>query len=144
MSPRVLQCRDARPDRRGGGAVDVRQDHLAPLLWGPGQEPARPAEARVGEHGVDPAERAQQRARDHLLLLIPLRDIAADRDRAVLSAELARERLQALQRAGGEHQAPAGPRRLARRRCTDSRRGPVISRTFPAESVGRAFMGSLP
>ena len=104
-------------------AVDVGQDHRAPVLDRLLEEAAGGAEAGVGEDGVDAAE-ALQRRRGHRLDLVPLGDVAADRQRPLLAAELRGQLLQLLQPPRRQHQPVARrPRRArSRRRCRCWRR----------------------
>ncbi len=86
------------------------------------EKAARAAEAGVGERHVDPPERLERRVH-HLLLLLPLGHVAAHRQRVLGAAELLGELLQALERAGGEHHAPALRVRAAGGRGADPRGG---------------------
>ena len=76
------------------------------MLHGLLEEAARGAEAGVGEVGVHAAEAVEGRL-DERLLVVPARHVAADRDRLLVAAELLRERLELVLRAGGEHHAVA-------------------------------------
>ncbi len=71
------------------------------------EEPARPPEAGVREGDVDPSKGLKRGGRQ-LLLLLPAGHIAAHSERALASAELMREIVQALLAAGGEHQTTSG------------------------------------
>ena len=100
----MLDQRRVRRADRQRGAVDVRQDHRLPVLHVALTEPARPAEARVGERDVDPAVLVE-RAPHERLLVVPLGDVAADGDRL---GQFAGERLQLVLGAGGQHEPVAG------------------------------------
>jgi hypothetical protein len=84
------------------------------------EETARRAEAGVGEHDVELPERVERRG-DHALLVLPLGDVAADRERA-LRIELTREPGELLLRARREHQPVALTGCMARGRGADAAR----------------------
>src|SRR3954471_8824911 len=99
----LAQGVDRRPDGVGG-AEHVGEDHRAPLLRRLGGEAALGAEASVGEDDVDAAE-ALERGGGHRLLLVPLGDVAGDRERALVAAQLRGQSLEAVARARREHEA---------------------------------------
>ena len=119
---RVLQRRDRRAQRQRG-AVDVRQDHLAPVLGRVLEEAARAAEAGVREDRVDLSE-ARERALDELPAAashsVTSQGTAIARARA---AELRGELLERVLRARREHEPPAGRCGVARGRGADPRGG---------------------
>ena len=108
-------------------AVDVGEDHRAPVLDRLLEEAARGAEAGVGEDRVDSPE-VLQRRRGQRLDLVPLGDVAAHRDRPLLAAELRGQRLQLLQPPRRQHQPVAGGGRAAVA-APMPLLAPVISRT---------------
>ena len=99
------------PDRQGG-AVDVGEHHLLPVVDVALLEAARRAEAGVGERDVDPPV-GVERGLDERLLLVPLGDVAGDGDRALVAAELLGEGVDLVRGARGEDEAVAGLRGVA-------------------------------
>jgi len=83
------------------------------------EEAALGSETGVGEDDVDATE-VMQRGPDHVLLLAEVRHVAGDGDRALGAAELLGERLELVGRVGGEHEAVAAGRRVARRGGADA------------------------
>ena len=114
---RLAQGRGGGADRERG-AVDVGEDHLLPLLRRALLEPARAAEAGVGERDVDPPVLVEGAAHERLLVL-PLGHVAADGE----AAGLVGERLQLVLAAGGEHDAVSGLGGVAGGGGADARRG---------------------
>jgi hypothetical protein len=86
------------------------------------EEAAGGAESGVGEDRVDAAELVQ-RPRRQALDLVPLRDVAGDRDRRLGTAELSGQGLERLASARRKYKAvPIGSQ--AGRRRTDAATGP--------------------
>ena len=117
MAPGLGQRGDRRADGVGG-AQDVGQQHVAPLLRLALQPAARAAEAGVGEDGVDPAVLVERAAHQRLVVL-PARDVGGDGD----AADLGGERVELVGAARGQHEAVAGLGGLARRGGADAARG---------------------
>src|SRR5262249_44018280 len=96
------------------------------------------AEAGVGDDDVDPAEALAGRA-GHALEVAVHRHVARDRERlAPHRLDLAAERLQAVEAAGGQHEGGALARALARERGTDPRGGPRDQHALPGERAAAA------
>ena len=104
-------------------AVDVGQDHRAPVLGRLLEEAARRAEAGIGKDHVDPPK-ALERGRSHRLDLIPLGDVAAHRQRPLVTAELLNQLLERLEPPRRQHESVAiGSRPRGRGTNTAARTG---------------------
>ena len=86
-------------------AVDVGVDHRAPVLRALLQEPARGAEAGVGEEGVQTAE-LLQRGGHGGLLVVPLGHVAAHGQGGAV-AQLGGQVVDLVLGARGQHHAPS-------------------------------------
>ena len=131
-----VSCRalGGRADR-GVDAVDVGEHHLLGVLGVAGLEPARVADAGVGEHDVDAAVGVERRARRAAPTSAYSRHVAADGE----AADLFGERLRACPRSARRARLCSRPRPPGgrwRRRCPTRRRR--------SGTHGRPWLLSLP
>ena len=114
---RLAQGIDRRSDRQGR-SVDVGEHHRLPVLRGVLLEAALGAEPGVGQYDVEAPE-GIKRGAHHGLLVVPLGDVAAHDQRALLAAQLPGQIGQLVLGTGGEHHAVAVRGRGARRGGAD-------------------------
>ena len=101
------------------GAVDVRQDHVAPELGVSSRKPRlapKPAFANAASQAAEGIMRGGDRA----LLVLRLLDVALHRDGTLAATELLDQLLELVARSSGQHQGASRRGRRAqrsRRRC---------------------------